>query len=102
MSVTVGDMSDDSPKRGRPPGFLLNPEAAKYALDGRPQSWWATEAEASTAHISEMMAGRKAATPELAQRMADVLRVPVGMLFPELVQFTTQVRHFTAPKYEAA
>ena len=85
-------------KRGRPAGLLLNPDAARFALGTRAQSWWANQSEISTAHLSEMMGGTKGATPEAAARLADALGVPLGMLFPELVQFTTTVRHFTAPK----
>lgn len=89
-------------RRGRPAGLLINPEAVRHALDGRPQSWLATRAEVSTAHLSEMMCGAKGATPEVADRLAAALDVPAGMLFPELVQFSTTVRHFTAPKVDGA
>lgn len=89
-------------QRGRPAGLLLNPDAARHALGARPQSWLAVEAELSTGHLSAMFAGTKACTPEVAQRLAGALGCPVGMLFPEVVQFTTMVRHFTAPKFEDA
>lgn len=56
----------------------------------------------STAHLSEMIAGNKAATPELANRIADALGVKPGAIFPELVQFRTQVRHFVAPPADEA
>ena len=92
----------DTPRRGRPAGLLLNPDAARFALGTRSQSWLAATAELSTAHLSEMMAGTKGATPAIAERIAVALDVPVGMLFPELVQFSTTIRHFTAPKIEAA
>lgn len=56
----------------------------------------------STAHLSSMLTGTKGVTPEVADRIATALDVPPGVLFPELVTFTTQVRHFTAPKFEDA
>lgn len=98
MLATVAYMG--TTQRGRPPGLLLNHEAARYVLGARPQSWLAVEAELSTAHLSAMFAGTKAATPDVAERIAAALDCPVGMLFPEAVQFKTMVRHFTAPKFE--
>ena len=101
MSPNVGDMSNTA-KRGRPAGLLINPDAARHILGHRPQSWWATQAEVSTAHLSEMMKGTKGATPDAAERLAAALDVTPGVLFPELVQFSTTIRHFTAPRVEDA
>lgn len=98
MLPNVGHMT----KRGRPAGFLLNPDAAQHALGNRPRSWLAAEAEISAGHLSAMFSGSKACTREVAERLAEALGCPIGMLFPELTQFTTTVRHFTAPKVEAA
>lgn len=91
------------PKRGRPAGFLLNPES-RYLLGARPQSWWAAAAGLSTAHLSEMLAGGKGATLDVAQRLANALdpELPIGLIFPELAQFRTTIRHFTAPMIEEA
>lgn len=97
MSVNVADMTT-KPKRGRPAGLLINPDAARHVLGDRPQSWWATQAGMSTAHLSEIIKGTKGAAPEVAQRLADAVGVSAGVIFPELVQFSTQVRHFVAPR----
>lgn len=100
MLGTVPNMT--TTKRGRPAGLLLNPDAARHALGSRPQSWLAVEAQLSTGHLSAMFAGSKACTTDVAERLARALGCPVGMLFPELAQFSTTIRHFTAPKVEAA
>lgn len=100
MSTNVGDMSQA--KRGRPAGLLLNHESVRFALGTRPQSWLASEAGISTAHLSEMLAGTKGATPEVAERIVKVLGAPKGMLFPESLEFRVAVRHFVASAVEAA
>lgn len=82
---------------GRPSGLLLNPDAARFILGTKSQAWWGKAAKVSTAHLSEMLSGDKAATPEVADRLAEALGCPVGALFPERVQFRTMVRHFVAP-----
>ncbi len=95
-------MTDIAPRRGRPPGYLMNPEVARWQLGKRPQSAWAASAEVSTAHLSAMLAGSKAATIDVAARLAATLApdLPVGALFPELAQFSTTIRHFTAPRVD--
>lgn len=100
MSFIVGVVNDTTPRRGRPAGYLMNPELARFLLGKRPQSAWANAAEVSTAHLSAMIGGSKAATADVAARLAATLAsdLPVGALFPELAQFTTTIRHFTAPK----
>lgn len=85
------------PRRGRPAGLLLNPEALRFALGSRSQAWLATNGKVSTAHLSEMAAGRKGATTEVADRLAAAIGCTTGVLFPEVVQFKTQIRHFVAP-----
>jgi len=85
---------------GRPPGLLLNHVAAKHFLDGRPQSWLSGESGVSTAHLSEMMKGTKAATRDVADKIATTLDISAAILFPELVEFRVQVRHFTAPSVD--
>lgn len=89
-------------RRGRPAGLLINPEAVADILDGKRQAAWANRADVSPAHLSEMLAGRKGATPDVAQRLAEAAGCRVGTLFPELVQFRTQVRHFIAPAVDEA
>lgn len=87
--------------RGRKPGLLLNPDAFADSVDGRSQAYIANAAGLSTAHLSEMLSGRKAATDEVAVRLAAALDKRVGTLFPERAQFRTQIRHFVAPSCEA-
>jgi hypothetical protein len=87
-------------RRGRPTGLLINPLAATAFLGHRSQTWLATTAKVSTAHLSEMLAGTKGATFDVAERIAAALGVPAGALFPELVQFRTHIRHFVAPSLE--
>lgn len=99
MSCSV---TTKQPTRGRPVGLLINPDAARYVLGNRSQSWWAIEANVSTAHLSEILKGTKGVAEDVAERLANTLTVPIGVLFPETVQFSTQVRHFSAPKGEAA
>lgn len=84
-------------RRGRPAGLLINPDAAEALLGSRSQASWAASAAVSTAHLSEILAGRKGATPEMAARLAEALGVKQGAIFPELVQFRTEIRHFVAP-----
>jgi len=74
----------------------MNPKAALAILGDRPQSWWAIQAGVSQAHLSEMLSGTKGATPDVVDRLAGALAVDPGALFPELVEFRTQVRHFVA------
>ena len=104
MLSIVGLVNDIAPRRGRPAGYLMNPEVARWLLGKRSQSQWATAAEVSTAHLSAMINGSKAATADVAARLTATLAsdLPVGALFPELAQFTTTIRHFTAPKVSEA
>lgn len=94
MSANVTDMA----RRGRPAGLLINPEAARFVLGNRSQKWWSDATEISTAHLSAMLSGTKGATPDVAERMAAAVNVSPGVIFPELVEFTTTIRHFTAPR----
>lgn len=95
MCVTFDNMPPKPPK-GRPPGLLINPKAAHALLGNRTQLWWATQANVGPAHLNMMLAGTKGATPDVVDRLAEVLGVDPGALFPELVEFRTQVRHFVA------
>lgn len=83
-------------------GLLINPDAARYLLGDKPQSWWATTAKVAPGNLSEVLTGQKGVTEPVAYRLAAAVDVPVGVLFPELVQFRTAVRHFEAPKAVAA
>jgi hypothetical protein len=99
MSNYVDDMSSTK-QRGRPVGLLINPVAVRFHLGDEPQSGLAARSKVSPGGLSEILTGQKGVTREVADRLAVALSVPVGLLFPELVEFTTQVRHFTAPKCE--
>lgn len=99
--VTLADMTRQTATKGRPVGLLINPEAARFVLADRSQSSWAKSAQVSTAHLSEILKGSKGVAADVADRLAVALEVPAGVIFPELVQFRTQVRHFEAPKVAA-
>lgn len=92
----------EATRRGRPAGLLLNPVAARHFLKDRPQSWLAADAGISNGQLSAMLSGSKGAGRDVADSIAASLGVEVEVLFPELVQFTTTIRHFTAPKIEDA
>jgi hypothetical protein len=103
MSVNVASMTPTQlTSVGRPPGLLLNHVAAKYVLASRSQKWLSDSSGVSTAHLSEMMKGTKAATRDVADKIAEALEVDAAILFPELVEFRVHVRHFTAPGVETA
>jgi transcriptional regulator with XRE-family HTH domain len=87
-----------SPQRGRPVGLLINPEAARYVLGDRTQASIARQSGVSAPHLSEILSGSKGANRDTAEKIADALDVHPGVLFPELVQFTTAIRYFTAPE----
>lgn len=95
-------MAKAGAKRGRPAGLLINPDAARYILGTRPQSGWAKDAGVAPGNLSEILTGQKGVSIDVADRLAGALDVPVGVLFPEVVKFTTAVRHFTAPRAVAA
>lgn len=94
-------------RRGRPAGLLANPDAASLALSERPATPAAKQVDVarrlglSTAHLSEVLAGRKGIARDDAQRLADELGLPVGALFPELATFRVEVRRFVATAAEA-
>lgn len=99
MSITVDDMPTTQGKStGRPAGLLINPVAAEHHLAGKPQTWLAKQARVSPGNLSEVLSGKKGVSEDIAGRLAEALEVPVGLLFPQLVQFNTQVRYFAAPK----
>lgn len=74
----------------------MNPDAARWVLGKRPQSWWATEAGISTAKLTYLLQGEQGCDRDKADRLAAAVGCPVGMLFPELANFTVRVRQFTA------
>lgn len=101
MSNYVDDMPQTK-QRGRPAGLLINPVAVRFHMGDEPQSKLAARSKVSPGGLSEILSQQKGVTRDVADRLADALGVPVALLFPELAQFTTAVRHFTAPKIEAA
>lgn len=85
---------------------MINPASFHYAANGTSQSRVAQAGDLSPAHLSEMLAGTKGATLDVAERLAAALTelqpddrepVPAEMLFPELVRHRVLVRHFVAP-----
>jgi DNA-binding Xre family transcriptional regulator len=80
---------------GRPAGLLLNHEAARHLLGDRSQRWLAEQAEMSEGNISAILTGSKGVTEAVAQRIAAALNCRPGVIFPELVGFSCQVRVFT-------
>lgn len=85
-------------QQGRPAGLLCNAEAVRYVLADRSQLWLAKRAGVSPGGLSAILAGSKGCTRETADQIAEALDVPVGVLFPQLCAFRTQVRYFSAPK----
>ena len=82
-------------RRGRPAGLQANPDAFADSLNGNSQRWLATQAGVSVSHLSEMLAGSKGATVEVAEKLAATLGCRPGTLFPELAKFRTAVKVFT-------
>lgn len=95
-------MTTDTRRRGRPSGYSINPDAWADHIGTHSQAAVAREAGLSPAHLSEMLAGTKGATPEVAERLALHLGCRPGTLFPQLVEFRVQVKHFTISQLEAA
>jgi hypothetical protein len=77
-------------------GLLVNPDAVNYLLGERSQAWLARESHTTEANVSAMLAGSKGVRLEVAERIAEALSVPVGVVFPERVGFTTEIRVFAA------
>lgn len=82
------------PKQGRPPGLLANPDAFAEFLEGRSQRWLADASGMSTAHLSEVLSGRKGVSAEQATRLAEILHRRPGALFPQLAIFKVETRVF--------
>lgn len=85
-------------RRGRPAGYIINPDAIEDLLGDRSRAAIARDCEVSPAHFSEMLAGTKGATEDVALRIAAVLGVRPGHLFPQLAKFRVQVRQFTVDR----
>lgn len=81
-------------RRGRPQGLLINPDATYHLLGSRSQAWLAAEAQVSPGHLSEILAGTKRASGDVADRLADALNASTSVIFPERVGFAVTV--FTA------
>jgi DNA-binding Xre family transcriptional regulator len=82
-------------KGGRPAGLLLNHEAARHLLGDRSQRWLAEQAQMTEGNVSAMLAGTKGVENATAMRIAAALECAPGVIFPELVGFSCQVRVFT-------
>jgi hypothetical protein len=82
-------------KGGRPAGLLLNHEAARHLLGDHSQRWLAEQAQLTEAAVSAILAGTKGVTEASAERIAAALNCRPGVIFPELVGFSCQVRVFT-------
>jgi plasmid maintenance system antidote protein VapI len=82
-------------KRGRPAGLLLNHEAARHLLGDHSQRWLAEQSGLTEANISAILTGAKGVTSDVADRIAVALDCQPGVIFPELVGFSCQVRVFT-------
>lgn len=100
QSCTVRNMPKQ-PNQGRPAGLLCNPEAVKYVLAGKSQSWLAKESGVSPGGLCDIIAGSKGCTRETADLLASALEVPTAVLFPQLAEFRVAVRYFDAPKVAA-
>jgi hypothetical protein len=77
-------------------GLLVNPDAVNYLLGDRSQAWLARESHTTEANVSAMLAGSKGVRLDVAERIAEALAVPLGVVFPEAVNFGTEIRVFTA------
>jgi hypothetical protein len=85
-----------STRKGRPSGLLINPAAVSHLLGETPQVELARGARVTAPVLSELMTGRRGATQAVADRLAAALNCEPGVIFPELVGFTTTIRYFTA------
>jgi CTP:molybdopterin cytidylyltransferase MocA len=83
-------------RRGRPAGLLLNPQAVLHLLGDRPQVELVAAARLIAPVLSELMSGQRGASLAIATRLAAALECEPGVIFPEMVGFTTTVRYFTA------
>jgi|GEM_PF-3757895 len=85
-----------TPRRGRPRGLTINPDAVANELRraARSQAWLAREARISPSHLAELLSGAKGATADVAGRIAAALDVGPAVLFPELVTFRMGDRGF--------
>jgi transcriptional regulator with XRE-family HTH domain len=93
---------NNTTRKGRPAGLLLNPVAVNHLLgDDRPQAELARLAGVTAPVLSELMAGQRGATRPVADRIADALDCPAAVIFPELIGFTVAVRYFTTSGAES-
>lgn len=82
-------------RRGRPAGLLLNPQAFEYVLGERTRAEIAATARIGAPVLSELTSGTRGASRAVIDRLAAALGCEPGVLFPEMVGFTTTVRYFT-------
>lgn len=83
-------------RTGRPAGLLLNPQAFEHLLGERTRTEVAGAARIKLPVLSEMLNDQRGCSKATAERLGDVMGCEPGVLFPELVGFTTTVRYFTA------
>jgi DNA-binding transcriptional regulator YdaS (Cro superfamily) len=88
-------------KGGRPAGLLLNPVALDHVLGERTRSSLADAANIKASVLSEMVTGVRGVSPAAAAKIARALNCEPGVIFPELVAFSTTVRVFTASGAES-
>lgn len=80
--------------RGRPPGLLANPDAFADGLDSRPQRWLADKADMSVSHLNEIISGKKGVQEDQARKIAEIIGMRPGTLFPQLAIFRVEARVF--------
>jgi hypothetical protein len=83
-------------RKGRPSGLLINPAAVSHLLGDSPQVGLARAARVTAPVLSELMTGNRGASQAVAERLAAALECEPGVIFPELVWFSTTIRHFSA------
>lgn len=83
-------------RKGRPSGLLINPAAVSHLLGLTPQVELARGARITAPVLSELMTGSRGASTAVADRLAAALQCDPGVIFPELVWFSTTIRHFSA------
>jgi hypothetical protein len=97
VSLTVkGNQEPSTGRTGRPAGLLINPAAVRHLLGDTPQMSLLGAARVSAPVLSELLSGKRGASRATADRIAKALNCDTAVIFPELVEFQTTVRVFTA------
>lgn len=97
-------------RQGRPPGYKINPAAFRGFVGDFAQSTIADVAGKTPGFISALLSGSRGADAATAQQITDAVNVvlgrveknpiEVGALFPQLVEFRTEVAYFVAPLHD--